>query len=227
MIEEIQLLSGIDIPFEEGCLIIHQPTLKEISYIGEKKFFYGCELLKFSKDTMLNNEDRNCLTNYTDFDILMSIIKSPNQDKTIKENVDNAFLVLNLIFPNYQIEIDNDRNYLKFTNVSNQKNIGFINSVNFFEFKKILNSIFCLKDFSTSEEYNPSGNLAKKIAKKLQDRQKKLAEIHNTSKQKELTSNRNKLFILYIVLNSSLILLFLGPWMHDICLYDRVRNAEL
>ena len=46
--------------------------------------------------------------------------------------------------------------------------------------------------------------------------------VYNTSKQKELTSNRNKLFILYIVLNSSLILLFLGPWMHDICLYKGV-----
>ena len=52
---------------------MHQPTIKEISLIGEEALFTGCELLKFSKD-MLTLEDQNHLLNYTDFNILMSII---------------------------------------------------------------------------------------------------------------------------------------------------------
>ena len=69
----LQLLSGIDIPFPEAQLVVHQPTLKEIAYIGEKSFFSGCELLNFSKETLFS-KDRVYFENKTDFDILMSIM---------------------------------------------------------------------------------------------------------------------------------------------------------
>jgi hypothetical protein len=42
MENELLYLSGNDIPFEKARLIIHQPTVKEIAYIGEKNFFTGC-----------------------------------------------------------------------------------------------------------------------------------------------------------------------------------------
>ena len=42
MLNKLLLLSKSDIPFEQARLIIHQPTLKEISYIGESSFFSGC-----------------------------------------------------------------------------------------------------------------------------------------------------------------------------------------
>ena len=40
---ELLLLSGSDIPFPEARVTIHQPTLKEIGYIGEKTFFIGTQ----------------------------------------------------------------------------------------------------------------------------------------------------------------------------------------
>jgi len=49
MINDLLLLSGNDIPFVEAQISIHQPTLKEISFIGEDIFFIGCEFLNFSK----------------------------------------------------------------------------------------------------------------------------------------------------------------------------------
>ena len=49
MIDELLLLSGNDIPFPEARLTIHQPRLKEIAYITEPRFWFGCELLKFDK----------------------------------------------------------------------------------------------------------------------------------------------------------------------------------
>ena len=71
MINDLLLLSGNDIPFSEAQLIVHQPTLKEIAYIGEDSFFSGCEVLNFSKN-LLPSKDRVNLENKTDFDIIMS-----------------------------------------------------------------------------------------------------------------------------------------------------------
>ena len=48
MENELLYLSGNDIPFIEAKVIIHQPTIKEIAYIGEKSFFTGCQFLNFS-----------------------------------------------------------------------------------------------------------------------------------------------------------------------------------
>ena len=52
MIDYLVTLSKNDVPFVEANLIIHQPTIKEIAYIGEEVFFTGCQLLNFSKDDL-------------------------------------------------------------------------------------------------------------------------------------------------------------------------------
>ena len=70
MKNELLLLAGSDIPFPEAQVTIHQPTLKEIGYIGEKAFFMGCGFLDFSKN-LLNQSDKTRLANYDDFDILI------------------------------------------------------------------------------------------------------------------------------------------------------------
>ena len=81
------LLSGADIPFIEGTITIHQPTLYEISLIGEDTLFTGCEMLRFSKD-ILTDEDKVKLFNYTDFHILMSIMN--DKSGSLSNNVSCA-----------------------------------------------------------------------------------------------------------------------------------------
>ena len=172
-LNDLLLLSGNDIPFPEGQITIHQPTLKEIAYIGEENFFIGCELLKFSKD-MLALEDSLDLENTSDFDIFMSIIN----DKSVQtqRNVSCALLVLDLMFPLY------DRHILPqgifFTFKDDQSFCGSIMKENFDEFKKTLISMFCLEK-SAAQEYNAQGELAKKIAQKLKKRTQKLAELRD------------------------------------------------
>lgn len=39
MLNNLLLLSGNDIPFVSAQIAIHQPTIKEIGYIGEQSFF--------------------------------------------------------------------------------------------------------------------------------------------------------------------------------------------
>ena len=52
MNNDLLLLSGNDIPFVGAQISIHQPTIKEIAYIGEEAFFSAFELFNFSKNIL-------------------------------------------------------------------------------------------------------------------------------------------------------------------------------
>ena len=94
MINQLLLLSGTknDIPFLEAQINIHQPTIREIAYVGEKEFFTGCGLLNFSKEELLEKEDILNLQNSTNFEILMSII-TDNKNATPKGAIPTIFSV--------------------------------------------------------------------------------------------------------------------------------------
>ena len=173
MNNELLLLSGANIPFIEGTVTISQPTIYEISLIGEEVLFTGCELLKFSKD-ILNDEDKNRLINQSDFNILMSIMND-NSGPMIY-NVSCAKQVLELIFPLYKLIFTS--NAILLIDVNDQTTLcGQINENNFHAFKAIIIEMFCLKQTSSAQEYNVQGKLAKKIAEKFQRRKQKLAEL--------------------------------------------------
>ena len=171
MKNELLLLAGSDIPFPEARVTIHQPTLKEIGYIGEKAFFMGCGFLDFSKN-LLNQSDKNRLANYNDFDILMSIMIDSN--KATKNTVECALSVLSLIFPLYDVEVRKD----KVAIILKKDNQEFeINKKNFSIFKQIVIDMFNLKGSDSAEKYNPQGDMAKRIAEKFKKRQEQLSKI--------------------------------------------------
>lgn len=169
MLNELLLLSGNDIPFEEARVIIHQPTIKEIAYIGEEAFYSGCGVLNFSKDN-LSEEDRVNLKNKTNFDVLMSMIMD-NSHPVMRKNSINANMVLALMFPEYQIRFSRRAIFL-----IKEGETYSINSENFEKFKEILSAIFCLHGRGEEQSYNPGGELAKKIAEKFKQRKQKIAE---------------------------------------------------
>lgn len=171
MINDLLLLSGKDIPFIEGSVTIHPPTIGEIALIGEEAFYSGCELLKFSKD-ILTTEDNLRLSQYTDFDILMSIIS--DKSGSLTQNVSCAQMVLDLIFPLYTVICIPQAIILKWPD--RDEVAGSITSQNFDAFKQIIEAMFCLKR-TASEVYNAQGELAKKIADKFKKRKQQLAEL--------------------------------------------------
>ena len=168
----LSLLTGADIPFPEGRLVIHQPTIKEIGFIGENTFFLGCGFLSFSKD-ILNDGDKSRLEKINDFNILMSIMIDKNIDNNLKENIESAQQVLLLLFPNNDITFEAEQ--IKIGE-------GFINKDNFANFKQILKEMFQLsfKNDSVQKEYKPANNAAAAIAEKLKKRHEKLAQINGT-----------------------------------------------
>ena len=43
------LITGIDIPIPECQLVLHQPSIKEIAYLGDTNFFIGAQTLALHK----------------------------------------------------------------------------------------------------------------------------------------------------------------------------------
>ena len=169
------LQSKNDIPFAEAQCSIHQPTINEISLIGEENFFAGCQFLNFSKDK-LSEQDKVGLEEKTDFEIFMSIMNS--SEKMIYKN--SAYMLLTLIFPDYEIKFTNNEILL-----ANNQGMVRINNENYDIFKDILISMFELNDSDIVQGgYNPSGKRAEKIAEKLRKYKEKVAQIKGNEKQK-------------------------------------------
>lgn len=168
MLNHLALISGVDIPFLEAQITIHQPTLKEISLIGEQSFYAGCGILNFSKES-LSPEDRVHLQHLSDFEVLMSLLMANNAE--MKQNKINAIMVLSLLFPNYEIHFLSKEISLK-----KEDEVRSINSYNFEKFKEIISAMFCLGGRSSEENYNPGGQKAREIADKLKKHKQILAD---------------------------------------------------
>lgn len=166
MLDDLLLLSGNDIPFIEAQVNIHQPTIKEISLIGEESFHVGCQFLIFSLDS-LSEQDKISLGNKTDFEVFMSIMNSKEKIQYRKD----ALLVLTLLFPNYEVKLTEKEIFLM-----GSAGAGRINNFNFDIFKEIISDMFVLKDTANGNEYNPADAYAKKIAEKLKKAKQKIAK---------------------------------------------------
>lgn len=175
MIDELLLLSGNDLPFPQAQLTIHQPRLKEIAYITQKQFWPGCEILKFNKENLID-QDKIDLSNTSNFNIIMMIIQEKNlQAYQAKLNV---LSLLALLFPTKEILLEKGAIQLR----DNQTGeVNEINEDNFEAFKEIIITMFCLTN-KENKQYNPSGQLAQKIADKIKKGRQKKAKLAPDSK---------------------------------------------
>lgn len=168
MVNDLLLLSGNDIPFIPAQINIHQPTIREIAYIGEEAFFTGCQLLNFSKN-ILSTEDKVNLEDQTNFDILIAILRE--QNAVMQKNRNCVEMVLALLFPEYKITFE--LNCILFEKESEQHKID---NSNYEEFKRTLSSMVSFGKGDVQSDFNPSGDLASRIADKLKKRHQKLSE---------------------------------------------------
>lgn len=200
-IDELTLCAGVDIPFQPAQIVIHQPTMREIAFINEENFWLGSSLLGFDKNT-LTSEVKSHLSSATNFDILMSIVLDNNMGGD-REKVE---LVLTLLFPRYQISLTKTAIILIDESGSQHR----LDNTNYSDFQKILDQLLCTK--KGEKEYNPSGDMAQKLADKFKKRKQEL----NKDKGQ---SERISVFSRYISIlavgqqTSKLIYLDYTPWM--------------
>lgn len=168
--DELLLLSGNDISFPEAQLTIHQPRLKEIAYITEQRFWPACELLKFNKE-ILSDEDKIGLSNMSNFNIIMTIVQG--KDLEARQAKINMLSLLTLLFPTSEIILN--KKVIQIRNVQTGET-SQINQQNYDSFKKILVTMFCLTN-KDNEQYNPSGDLARKIANKIKQGREQRAKL--------------------------------------------------
>lgn len=166
MIDDLLLISGNDIPFIQAQIIIHQPTLKEIAYITEEMFWTGYEILKFDKNVLDNSDE---LSQFSNFQLILSLLS--DKTKESQKVRTSVFSILSILFPTYIISLQKT---IKLED-SKTHEIKEINDNNFIIFKNILNDMFCLN--TDNKQYNPSGDLAKKIADKIKKGRKKKAQL--------------------------------------------------
>lgn len=159
------LMTGIDLPIPELQVVVHQPTIKEISLIGEQDFFIGIQLLCIDKKVYLDDEALLAQTN--NFQLFMTAIN----DAAMADKKQSVFQVMALLFPKYSVILTPRSMVLN----SSEENI-IIDEGNFEFLQQILIQQFCIKG-SGQEQFNPQSKKAKEIAQKLMKARQRVAQL--------------------------------------------------
>ena len=157
MDRRLALMCGIDIPIPECELVVHQPKIQEIAYLGEKEFFTGVQTLCINKRMFV--QDKALLENTNNFQIFMTIMSE-------KETVDKKLAVqqiMTLFFPNYKMLLTPRSLILR-----NDNAMITIDESNFDFLQQALVDICCLRSGPNGQDtFNPVDDKAAEIAKKI------------------------------------------------------------
>ena len=166
----LALLTGVDIPIPECQLTVKQPTIEEISLMGEKEFQIGAQLLGISKEDF--DTELQLPNIKSNFELLMFILS----EEEAKEKKFTVKTLLSLLLPKYQVIIT-PRSIICKTDNEN----FIIDEGNFDSFQKIIKKICGLdkkieQDGEIHEVYNPANERAKRIAEKIYKGRAELAK---------------------------------------------------
>ena len=160
-------MTGVDIPIPEIQMTIHQPTLKEISYIGEQTFFMGMQTLLIDKKNLMS-QGNFVLENTSNFQIFMTVM----QEKEMVDKKEAVIDVLQLLFLDVQVIFTPSSILL---NRQGQQNI--VDENNFNILQDYMKEIFCVKNGPMDQQtFNPQDAKAREIAEKLMRGRRRVAE---------------------------------------------------
>ena len=154
----LTLMCGIDYPVPECQLVIHQPRIKEIAYIGEADFFSGIQCLCLNKTMFV--KDESLLESTSNFQIFMTIMS----EKEAADKKAAVQQVCTLLFPGYNI-LFTPRTVL----LRGKDNVSIqIDESNFHYLQEAITNICCLKTGPMDQQaFNPADAKAREIAEKL------------------------------------------------------------
>lgn len=153
----LALMAGTDIPIPELQLTLHQPTIKEISFIGETDFFIGVQCLCLHKTMFI--KDKDDLDTITNFQIFMMIM---NGKETIDKK-NSVLQIFQLVCPTYNILVTP----MSLVFQKEDQTIT-VDDSNFEVLQITLREIFCAKNGPMDQQaFNPANDKAREIAEKL------------------------------------------------------------
>ena len=179
-IDSLTLISGIDVPIPEIGVNIHQPTIREIAYIGEKSFYEAAQTMIIQKKDFINGlenitqEDKTALSQMSNFEIFLKLVEANPLSST------KVQMLLSLLFPDFNSSIE--ERFIFLVNPKEQKNI-LINDSNFEILQEVITTILCLQSGNTKEEFNPQGDRAREIAEKIKRGRERAARLKGEKRQ--------------------------------------------
>ena len=163
----LALMCGNDIPIPELQTTIHQPSIKEIAFMGEQDFFIGLQTLTINKN-LLTVKDKSLLESTTNFQIFMTIMKE--QETRDKKQIVMTFL--QLIFPEHQVIMTPQSILLR-----KNENSSFVDESTFDILQGYIKEIFCVNSGPMDQaSFNPADEKAREIAEKLMRGRQRVAE---------------------------------------------------
>ena len=181
MDNRLALMTGTDIPIPECQLIIKQPRIKDISFLGETDFFIGVQTLSINK-SMVVVEDKSVLDQINNFQVFMTVINEKEmQDK--RKKVEAVFQLFGLGKPSYTPQS------LILTDNNNETHL--IDANNFDYLQDAIKLVTCAQNGPMDQQaFNPSDKKAREIAQKLMRGRQRIAE--------ERAGNNNSVFSQYL-----------------------------
>lgn len=175
MDRRLALMCGTDIPVPECQLIIHQPSIKEISLIGETEFFTGVQCLCVNKKMF--TQDESLLQTTNNFQIFMTVMnekEAADKKKAVQQ-------VCTLFFPKYKMMIT--PRGVVFMEEGKTETLN-IDENNFEFLQNAISEICCLRSSMNSQQtFNPVNAKAKEIADKLMRGRQRVAQQNGENNQ--------------------------------------------
>lgn len=175
----LALMTGIDFPIPECQLVVHQPTIKEISFLGEEDFFVGVQTLCLYKSMFIKDEDKDVLDDVTNFQIFMTIVSNKDmRDKkmAVEDLLKLLFPKCKAIFTPQSIIFQDDTG----THIVDNNNFDFL--------QEAVRKIACAATGPMDQQaFNPADAKAKEIAEKLMRGRARVAA-QNANKQGSIFS---------------------------------------
>lgn len=171
-IDELQLITGIDLPIEAFGITLHQPRVREIAMLGEQNYFIALSIFKMNKQQLkIESPD---VTNWMIFQ--ESLGQKIDGIKDVRALLGN-FLQL---FLTQKINIG-PRSLI----IQTKDGLLNIEPEQFDEFQELISEVGGASLLRPSEEtYNPLNKRAAEIAEKMKKAHKRLAAMQPKSKSK-------------------------------------------
>lgn len=171
-IDQMTLESGTDILIKELNLILNQPYLIDIAKMGQDRYLDALATINFDREQLIGDLTQEEVEKISNFLWIMLLLK------TKKEKQYNLVLFLQIIFKEYDIEIDLENFWIILKNRNNEKNTVKITDLNFNILKSYINYV-CYSNKKNKSSYNTQSKVAERIAKKLEEGRNKINSMKN------------------------------------------------